>query len=133
MRKCHPYSKHLHSIHFQMQRNIAWVISIRRCNICFARFDLQPHHLGYLFADTIFEWMSLRFVCSRCHKRVQHFLFFRMTKTLPLVINYYVWKIGYWGTIGLIRVMFALLKWFFISYTLPKQRKRSKYRSRANR
>lgn len=117
--KCTNYYKHLHSYHFKLQRDLAWFLSLRCCSICFKRYGLEPHHLGYLFVDTFFEWLSLRFVCNKHHKKVQYILGFILHGTLILHIRYYYVKITWLFTFGIYR----FVKWLITSYWIPKYQK----------
>lgn len=115
---CKVYKKHLHSYHFKLQRDLAWFLSLRCCSICFKKYGLEPHHLGYLFVDTIIEWLTLKYLCRRCHKWVQHFLWVRVHATIPLIIMYYLAKFTYWGTIGIVRLILYIIRWVFFSYRI---------------
>lgn len=118
MRKCQRYTKHLHSYHFKFQRDLAWFLSLRCCSICFKRYGLEPHHLGYLLVDTFAEWITLRYLCRRCHKWVQHFFWIRVKATIPLIVMYYLAKFTYWGTIGIIRILLYILSWGSRTYAV---------------
>lgn len=119
MKKCKSYIKHLHSYHFKLQRDFAWFISLRRCNICFKRFGLEVHHLGYFLVDTPLEWLSLRFVCRRCHRLTGKIFFIRVYNTILLTLNFYFFLFLYWASVGLIRLILRILRFIFFPTRFP--------------
>lgn len=122
MKKYIPYGEYLYSRQFKWAKRIRWFFSLRRCHICWTRKGIQYHHLSYLVVGMLFEWVFLRPLCGTCHKRVQYILWFKLTKTVPLHIWYYVVKLSYWGTIGLVRVLLYIGKWVITSYAIPSRR-----------
>lgn len=110
------YESYLHSRHFRFQRWLAWIISIRRCGICYTKLYLQPHHLSYAVLGKWYEFLFLRYVCSKHHKNVQFFFGMMLNKTLQLHLYYYFYKVSYLLTIGVVKLLFSMGKWIAKSY-----------------
>ena len=119
------YAEYLQSRHFRRQRQLAWVLSFRCCSICWKRYDLQPHHLSYWVLGRWFEFLFLRFVCSRCHRVVQYIWGRNLRGTVELHLFYYIVQVTYLVTVGVYR----FIKWIISSYWITtRQDKRIRRR-----
>lgn len=112
------YDEYLKSPHFTVQRKIARFFSLGFCGVCYLRIPLQAHHLWYGVKGKWYEFLFLRMVCDRDHRRVQFFLGYKLTGAVALITYYYSIKFLYLLTVVLVRTIIYICRWLYREYVI---------------
>lgn len=124
------YKEYLRSHHFIQVKKRAFKKGTS-CAICGKKWDLQAHHLLYQGIGKRWEYLTIRFLCSKHHRRVSYILGVvkvpnKARYMIPVYIaNKYLYK--------LFHAPISFCLWAYSEYRVSEQQKTRKSNHRLRR